>query len=207
MNPTQTPAGPATAVPQWPFDAPANNRPAEYCKDSYLYHCNVYAQKYNRIPPSGLTLQYTGEVKQGEELAQGVTYSQEEIYQAFRWGAMVLYSTHQNIINLYQFQQEFNGESFPRPLKMPAGMALSRPFVGLGSWTAAYGTGASGGSTEVYEYPITGAMTWPQSIPAESPGHDRVVFQLSGGVPLYLGVLTYRSVLPAREGDWGRNPS
>ncbi|KAK8133623.1 hypothetical protein PG984_005635 [Apiospora sp. TS-2023a] len=149
-DPTQTPAMPTSMNdPVWPFDPPVGSRPAD--------------------PPTGVTVQFTGAVPAGKQAAQAQTYTQEEIYMAFRWAASILYSTHMGFINLAEWQRTYDGESFPREYPSTTTTYLPRIFIGLGSWTALAGRGALIGNTPIWEYPIVPGGIWPLAMPPDPP--------------------------------------
>ncbi|KAK7977217.1 hypothetical protein PG988_004707 [Apiospora saccharicola] len=122
-------------------------------------------------------------------------YSDEEIYEAFRDGAMLLWSAQNGHINLDDWQfLSYNGERFPRPLSPPAGWRRGQQrFIGMGTWNGQQSR--ANGTTVIYEWPLVPGGNWPQD-PDSPVGFDRVLFQLVSNIPIYLGVVTFRGVFP-----------
>ncbi|KAK6825498.1 hypothetical protein PG987_012992 [Apiospora arundinis] len=181
-------------APQWPFDVPGD---AGYTNPT-KYHCTPMAEPHNQIPPGGLLVGSHDE-NPDQIPAQPVIYSQQEIYSAFRMGASILWSAQNGIINFEDLQSEWNGERFPNEVYHPQGLGLNQVNIGLGVWHLKDRTPnrpREQQSTAVYQYPLVwGPGPWQQNN-FHDPGPDRVLFQLVFGIPLYLGVISYRTPWP-----------
>ncbi|KAK7947939.1 uncharacterized protein PG986_008825 [Apiospora aurea] len=182
--------------PRWPFD---DESFPGVLTDPYVYLCNQFARQYNQIPDAGLTARSTAQLTAGQSYAQAVAYSQEEIYQAFRAGGSILWSSYQDGIIFQDWQTPFGGVRWPRPLYVPPSVQLAEVPIGLGTWfwqgATRRGAPRYETTTDVYEYPLVSGGVWPRA-QGDHPGPDRVLFQLVRGAPLYIGVITWRGVYP-----------
>ncbi|KAK8009316.1 hypothetical protein PG991_011867 [Apiospora marii] len=200
--PTETPD---IGRPEWPFDPDHEDPHARNWKDPENYNCNKMASLHNQIPPNGLTVQSSSFKYDNQHFYTTWVYSAEEIYRAFRDGAMLVWSAANELIDLEDFEFNYNGEEFPRVWQVPQGFYYEEHFIGLGTWFGYRSRDDS--TTEIYEWPLVSGGDWPES-PETPPGPDRVLFQLIGNIPLYLGVVTTRGVYPnplpvQRVVSWG----
>ncbi|KAK8039510.1 hypothetical protein PG993_007921 [Apiospora rasikravindrae] len=181
--------------PRWPFD-PAD--PAADRSNPYIYQCNQYAKLHNQIPATGLVVRCTAPFQVGQRCS-GWYYPQASIYQAFRAGGSILWSAYQSRINFPDWQVQFGTARYPRVLRIPQGTELSQVPIGLGTWRYASANRRDMPTymltTDIYEYPLVPNGVWPRR-PGDNPGPDRVLFQLVRGIPLYIGVITYRTMRP-----------
>lgn len=182
---------------QWPFDPVPGS--GESIDDPENYHCNNLASQFNQIPPTGVVCASHDE-DANQVLAQPVWYTQEQIYAAFRIGASILYSGWHSIVNFDDNRFHFSGRLYPDNMRVPPAFgSLTHVPIGLGTWhpqrVRLANVDDSQQTSEMYEYPLVPDGPWPQ-YDDHIPGFDRVLFQMVLGVPLYLGVISYRVPTP-----------
>ncbi|KAK6833518.1 hypothetical protein PG987_008212 [Apiospora arundinis] len=180
-------------VVAWPWDIPGNNDEREKSNPE-RYNCNSFAGVHNKIPPRLMML----------PTAAGVSnvYTDEEIYRAFRNGALILMDILTNPLNAHQLQVYHNGVSYPRRYNPAAAMRdPNRVRLGLGTWVPRYddlNRPVPQRTTVIYEWPLIEGGHYPHpnlnnQLWDSNPGFDRVLFQLVRGLPLYLGTVQLAS--------------
>ncbi|KAK8067222.1 hypothetical protein PG997_013969 [Apiospora hydei] len=119
----------------WPWDPPGydNSHPdLPLLLNPERYNCNSVAGRHNKIPPNLLTGPGPDAEGRRTNALASRFYTQEEIYTAFRAGALLLMDIMSHPDTADDEYIPYNGQRFPQQYRGPN--RATRVRIGLGTW-------------------------------------------------------------------------
>ncbi|KAK7966196.1 uncharacterized protein PG986_000473 [Apiospora aurea] len=169
------------------------------------YNYNSFARRHNKIPPGLLTGPGPDAKGRRTKALASRFYTQEEIYTAFRAGALLLMDIMSHPDTADDEYVPYNGQRFPQEDRGPN--RATRVRIGLGTWyshRAQQDLPVEQRTTAVYEYLLIAGGNYPSvnmglgNVRVNNPGPDRVLFQLMRCLPIFLGVVSQRDNIVRR---------